>query len=142
MLKILNPEKRLPSHRKVVLMVNNFGGLSVLELNVIAEEVVKQLSSCNVEIRRTLVGTFVTSLDGPGFSVTVFGLDDGIEELLNEQTTAPAWPNYLQIPRFENGDEGSHKASTNGDLSTCSLGDTIQCKLSLAIFQSQQLQMI
>jgi dihydroxyacetone kinase len=92
-------------------MINNLGGLSVLELNVIAGEVVDQLESKGFYIRRlcthlffhdmctiianheSVVGTFVSSLDGPGFSITLLKLHTGFEELLNSITTAPAWPN-------------------------------------------------
>jgi dihydroxyacetone kinase len=43
-----------------------------------------------------VVGTFVTSLNGPGFSVTVLKIQPGFEELLNAKTTAPAWPNVVE----------------------------------------------
>jgi dihydroxyacetone kinase len=83
------------SGNKVALMVNNLGGLSVLELGVIAEEVVQQLIARGICIARSLVGTFVTSLDGPGFSVTLLQLDDQLEELLDAPTTASAWPRSI-----------------------------------------------
>lgn len=80
---------------RVALMVNNLGGLSVLELGVIVEDVVKQVGDWGIKIERCLQGTFVTSLDGPGFSVTVLQLDDELEELLDAPTTAPAWPRSI-----------------------------------------------
>lgn len=81
--------------QRVALMVNNLGGLSVLELGIIADEVVSQLGSRDIKIARSLVGTFVTSLDGPGFSVTLLELDEELEELLDAPTTAPAWPRSI-----------------------------------------------
>ncbi|UPL03744.1 hypothetical protein LCI18_014678 [Fusarium solani-melongenae] len=81
--------------QRVTLMVNNLGGLSVLELGIIADEVVSQLGSRDIKIARSLVGTFVTSLDGPGFSVTLLELDEELEELLDAPTTAPAWPRSI-----------------------------------------------
>lgn len=78
--------------QRVALMVNNMGGLSVLELEVIAEELVRQLGARDMLIERNLVGTFVTSLDAPGFSVTLLQLDEELEQLLDAPTTAPAWP--------------------------------------------------
>lgn len=74
-------------------MINNLGGLSVLELNVITEEVTTQLLDTSLDIRRVLIGTFVTSLDGPGFSVTLLQLHPGFERLLDATTNASAWPN-------------------------------------------------
>lgn len=63
---------------------------------MIAEEVLDQLLKAGLDIRRVLVGTFVTSLDGPGFSVTVLKLQERFEVLLNTRTTAPAWPNHVE----------------------------------------------
>lgn len=79
----------------MAVMVNNLGGLSVLELSVIAEEVLHQLHARGVDVARSLSGTFVTSLDGPGFSVTLMGLDDELLPLLDAPTAAPAWPRRL-----------------------------------------------
>ncbi|KAF5620004.1 regulatory for the arginine catabolic pathway [Fusarium sp. NRRL 52700] len=81
--------------QRVALMVNNLGGLSVLEIGVVADEVVKQLTKRSIHIERSLVGTFVTSLDGPGFSVTLLSLDDELTDLLDAPTTAPAWPRSI-----------------------------------------------
>ncbi|KAH7127567.1 Dak1 domain-containing protein [Dactylonectria macrodidyma] len=82
--------------QRVALMVNNLGGLSVLELGVVADEVVRQLvESRGVAIDRCLVGTFVTSLDAPGFSATLLRLDDELAELLDAPTAAPAWPRSI-----------------------------------------------
>ena len=81
--------------QKVALMVNNLGGLSELELGVIADETVRQLGERKIQIERSLVGTFVTSLDGPGFSVTLLQLDDELTKLLDAPTTAPAWPRSI-----------------------------------------------
>ncbi|RBQ77129.1 hypothetical protein FVER14953_10244 [Fusarium verticillioides] len=81
--------------RRVALMVNNLGGLSVLEIGVVADEVVRQLVQRSIHIERSLVGTFITSLDGPGFSVTLLSLDDELRDLLDAPTTAPAWPRSI-----------------------------------------------
>lgn len=85
----------LTSQTRVALMVNNLGGLSVLEMTVIAEEVLKQVTAKGLRVSRSLTGTFVTSLDGPGFSITVLEVDIEIEQLLDAPTSAPAWPRKL-----------------------------------------------
>ncbi|KFZ01152.1 hypothetical protein V501_10179 [Pseudogymnoascus sp. VKM F-4519 (FW-2642)] len=88
----------LDKGRPIATMINNLGGLSILELHIIANEVIGQLEAAGFDIRRTLVGTFVSSLDGPGFSVTILELDPLTESLLNDHTTAPAWPNITGTP--------------------------------------------
>ncbi|KAF1989916.1 Dak1-domain-containing protein [Aulographum hederae CBS 113979] len=77
---------------KIAVMINNLGGLSVLELSVIADEVLLQLSKKVSRIHRVFVGTFVTSLDGPGVSITLCKLDDESESLLDAPTAVNAWP--------------------------------------------------
>ena len=86
------------SGQNVGLIVNNLGGLSVLELNVVTDEILRQLQTQHPEIcvLRLMVGTFLTSLDGPGFSITLLRLDDPeILSLLDDPTTAPAWPHQV-----------------------------------------------
>lgn len=74
------------------VMINNLGGLSVLELHSVADEVLRQLSTHVPEIRKVFIGSFVTSLDGPGISVTLLQLDSELENLLDAPTTVHAWP--------------------------------------------------
>ena len=83
----------------VAVMVNNLGGLSPLEISVVAEEVHRQLELRSIIVKRFMFGTFVTALDGPGFSVTLLGLDDELLSLLDAPTTAPSWPkSILTVP--------------------------------------------
>ncbi|KAK4152584.1 Dak1 domain-containing protein, partial [Chaetomidium leptoderma] len=76
----------------VAVMINNLGGLSVLELQIVADEILRQLCSQIPNIRRVFIGTFVTALDGPGVSVTLLGLDSELDALLVAPTTVNAWP--------------------------------------------------
>ncbi|KAF8518010.1 dihydroxyacetone kinase [Hysterangium stoloniferum] len=86
---------------EVVLMVNNLGGLSELELSGIARETVSQLRNKNVRVRRLLQGSFMTSLNMPGFSLTLLLLPrsgesapanaSDILSLLDEKSNAPGW---------------------------------------------------
>ena len=77
---------------ETVLLVNNLGGVSVLELGGITNEVVNQLSS-NYGIKpvRILAGTFMTSLNGLGFSVSLLKVQDtGVGKSMLELLDAPA----------------------------------------------------
>ncbi|KAI5120375.1 hypothetical protein M0805_006897 [Coniferiporia weirii] len=85
---------------EVVLMVNNLGGLSELELSGIAGETVKILRE-KAKIHRVLVGSFMTSLNMPGFSLTLLLLPRASETsappihklltLLDERVNVPGW---------------------------------------------------
>ncbi|KAI9167921.1 Dihydroxyacetone kinase 2 [Paramyrothecium foliicola] len=81
-----------PIEGGVAVMINNLGGLSVLELHVVADEVLRQLGRAVPQIRRVFIGAFVTALDGPGVSVTLLKLDSELEALLDAPTTVNAWP--------------------------------------------------
>jgi len=72
---------------EVVLLVNNLGGVSVLELGGITTEVVKQLEVWGIRPVRILSGTFMTSLNGLGFSIT----------LLNVVNTEIGGPSMIQL---------------------------------------------
>ncbi|RYP88153.1 hypothetical protein DL769_000345 [Monosporascus sp. CRB-8-3] len=76
----------------VAVMINNLGGLSLLELQVIADEILQQLSDRVVAISRVFIGTPVTALDGPGVSVTLLKLDDELQTFLDAPTAVNAWP--------------------------------------------------
>ncbi|KAK9236020.1 Dak1 domain-containing protein [Lipomyces kononenkoae] len=72
----------------VVLMINNLGGLSPLELGAITNEVVGQLTSRRLRPTYLFSGTYMTSLDGPGFSITLLKASDTVLGYLDVPTKA------------------------------------------------------
>ncbi|KAF9869569.1 dihydroxyacetone kinase [Colletotrichum karsti] len=92
---------------EVTLLINNYGGLSVLELGALTDEVQSQLASTwNIKPCRTLSGTFETSLNAPGFSISLVNISAAARQssasaaellnLLDRQTTAVSWPNIIR----------------------------------------------
>lgn len=88
----------LTSHSdQMVLLINNLGSLSVLELGAIAS-IVRQALHDNFgkSLIRIYCGTFMTSLNGPGFSISLLNVHDleisnTMIELLDAQTDVPGW---------------------------------------------------
>jgi dihydroxyacetone kinase len=83
---------------EVVLLVNNLGGVSPLELGGITNEVVEHLErEYKIKPVRILAGTFMTSLNGLGFSISLLRVaDTGISgasmlELLDAPAEASGW---------------------------------------------------
>lgn len=84
---------------EVVLLVNNLGGVSPLELAGITNEVVEQLEgSYKINPVRILTGTFMTSLNGLGFSISLLKVADlqlssgpSLLELLDAPAEASGW---------------------------------------------------
>jgi len=95
---MLNPSDKdraflsLSESDETVLLVNNLGGVSVLEMGGITNEVVTQLSE-NYSIKpvRILSGTYMTSLNGLGFSVSLLKIQGtGVGKSMLELLDAPA----------------------------------------------------
>jgi dihydroxyacetone kinase-like protein len=61
---------------EVILFVNGMGATPVIELYVMYAEVAKLLEAAGVRVVRSLVGSYITSLDMAGCSVTVLKADD------------------------------------------------------------------
>lgn len=62
----------------VLLFVNGFGGTPAMELYLMYHAAAAELAKLGVKIARSLVGSYVTSLDMAGCSLTVTALDDEI----------------------------------------------------------------
>ncbi|KAF4871631.1 Dihydroxyacetone kinase 1 [Colletotrichum siamense] len=84
---------RIQKEDKVVLMINNLGGLSQLELGAIANEVISQLREGHgIQPRRVLSGTYMSSLNGLGFSITLLKVvDESWVQLIDASTEASGW---------------------------------------------------
>lgn len=63
--------------QEVVLLVNGFGGTPLLELYVMVHAARKVLQGAGVRVARHLTGSYVTSLEMAGCSITVSAVDAG-----------------------------------------------------------------
>ena len=76
-----------------ILLVNGFGGTPLMELYLMYHAARSRLERRGIRVRRSLVGTFVTSLEMAGCSITVSLLDDEIARLWDApvHTAALRW---------------------------------------------------
>ncbi|XP_029207426.2 LOW QUALITY PROTEIN: triokinase/FMN cyclase-like [Acropora millepora] len=89
----------LKSGDSVALVVNNLGGTSVLELNIVAGAAIKYLTKQKgISVDRVYTGSFMTSLEMAGVSITILHLDETRSRCLDQTTTAPAWPRVSVSP--------------------------------------------
>lgn len=101
---------------EVVLLVNNLGSTSNLELFAIQSIVVNQLiDNFNIKPVRIYTGCFTTALDGPGFSITLLNATKAggkeILKCLDLPTSAPGWNSHLATTIWDEknaGDFNSH----------------------------------
>jgi dihydroxyacetone kinase-like protein len=65
----------LKSGQEVILLVNGFGGTPLLELYLMVNATHKLLKGAGVKVARHLTGSYVTSLEMAGCSITVSAVD-------------------------------------------------------------------
>ncbi|PWC07867.1 dihydroxyacetone kinase subunit DhaK [Mycetocola zhujimingii] len=78
---------------RVLLLVNGMGGTPLVELYIVYRHAAEVLAGRGIEITRSLVGNYTTSLEMQGCSLTVLRLDDELTELWDApvQTAALRW---------------------------------------------------
>ncbi len=81
----------LPFQRgdEVLAFVNGMGGTPLIELYVVYNEVNKYLSGMGVKISRNLIGSYITSLEMAGCSITLLKLDSELTKLWDAPVKTP-----------------------------------------------------
>jgi dihydroxyacetone kinase-like protein len=74
----------------VLAFVNGMGGTPLIELYLLYNEVDTQLRAAGVEPVRNLVGSYITSLEMAGASITLLELDDELTALWDAPVHTPA----------------------------------------------------
>ncbi len=74
----------------VLLLVNGFGGTPLIELYLMVNAAERLLKAAGLTVSRHLTGSYVTSLDMAGCSITVTVLDDQLTALWDASVHTPA----------------------------------------------------
>ena len=80
----------LGSGDTVLAFMNGMGGSPLIELYLMYNEVTRILTGHGVSIARSLVGSYITSLEMAGCSVTLLRLDDEMLNLWDAPVSTPA----------------------------------------------------
>jgi len=75
---------------KVLAFVNGMGGTPLIELYLLYHEVDRKLRAAGLEPVRNLIGSYITSLEMAGASLTVLELDDELIRLWDAPVHTPA----------------------------------------------------
>ena len=86
----LEEDLKLKKGEDVVLLINGFGGTPLQELYILNNSVNKALEADGINIYRTIVGNFMTSIDMAGGSITVLRVDDELKKLVDYPVNTPA----------------------------------------------------
>ncbi|WP_010532143.1 dihydroxyacetone kinase subunit DhaK [Lentibacillus jeotgali] len=79
------------SDADVAVMVNGLGSTPEMELYIVNKKVQTVLSENGINVYKTFVGEYMTSLEMAGCSVTLLKLDDELKQLLDEPSNALAF---------------------------------------------------
>ncbi|OAX85514.1 dihydroxyacetone kinase [Emergomyces africanus] len=101
---------------KFVLLINNLGAVSTLELSAVTAEVTSQLErDYQIKPVRIIQGTFLTSLNGMGFSISLLRLVDtglgpgkSLLELLDAPAEAVGWSAPVPTSTWENQSDATY----------------------------------
>ncbi len=74
---------------QVLAFVNGMGGTPLIELYVVYNELVKICAGRGVKITRNLIGSYITSLEMAGTSITLLRLDDDLTRLWDAPVKTP-----------------------------------------------------
>jgi dihydroxyacetone kinase len=86
------PHLNLSPGSKVAVLLNNLGGVSELEMAIMSKEIIRNLLARSITPIRFYCGTFMSSLDMAGVSISLLHLDDDDSDLLryiDSITSAP-----------------------------------------------------
>lgn len=122
----------IKSSDKIVLFMNNLGATSMLEFAGATNEVVRQLKEdYSLTPIRVITGTFLTSLDGLGWSASILRLEDtglgsgkSMLELIDAPAEAVGWAGTGVATSTWEGDNSAifeHSATDTADLSKTNL---------------------
>lgn len=86
------------STEQVVVLVNNLGGSTPMELYLAINDIHTQLQSRNMNIQRLYVGEFMSALDMKGLSVTVMRVrEERVLNWLDAETFTAGWVSIKQF---------------------------------------------
>jgi dihydroxyacetone kinase-like protein len=81
----------IQSGEEVVVLVNGLGGTPLMEQFIVNRKVNEILTKKGIKIYSTNVGTFMSSIEMAGFSVSVLKLDSEIKKYYDAKANTIAW---------------------------------------------------
>ena len=93
---------------QVAVTMNNLGGLSAVEMHVLARKVIMDLEKKDILVDRFYLGHLMTSLDMCGFNMNILKLTNVITSCLDADTNAPAWPKISVSTKSDHSRRNDH----------------------------------
>ena len=84
---------KLNDKDQVCVMINSLGATPLEELYIISRRVHENFSKLKIEIIKTYVGRYATSMEMAGMSITTLNLNDNIKKHIFAKSECPFWNN-------------------------------------------------
>ena len=91
--EIIFKDFELLSKDKVSIMINSLGATPLEELYIVSKRVNEIFSKLEIDIVKSYVGRYATSLEMAGMSITVLKLNDDLSKALLDYSECPFWTN-------------------------------------------------
>jgi len=91
--KIIFEDFELSNSDKVSIMINSLGATPLEELYIVSKRVNEIFSKKNIEIVKSYVGRYATSLEMAGMSISILKLDNDLKKALLDHSECPFWIN-------------------------------------------------
>jgi dihydroxyacetone kinase-like protein len=91
--KIILNDFELSNKDKVSIMINSLGATPLEELYIVSKRVKEIFSKLEIDIVKTYVGRYATSLEMAGMSISVLKLDNDLHKALLDHSECPFWIN-------------------------------------------------
>ena len=91
--EIIFKDFELLSKDKVSIMINSLGATPLEELYIVSKRVNEIFSKLEIDIVKSYVGRYATSLEMAGMSITVLKLNDDLSKALLDRSECPFWIN-------------------------------------------------
>ena len=91
--EIIFKDFELLSKDKVSIMINSLGATPLEELYIVSKRVNEIFSKLEIDIVKSFVGRYATSLEMAGMSITVLKLNDDLSKALLDHSECPFWNN-------------------------------------------------
>ena len=84
---------KLNDKDQVCIMINSLGATPLEELYIVSKRVHENFSKLKIEITKSYVGRYATSMEMAGLSITVLKLDNELKKYLLSPSECPFWIN-------------------------------------------------
>ena len=91
MYRKLSKELDLMEDDEIVLMVNGMGATPISELYILNHDFTNLLNENKINIHKTMVGNYMTSLDMAGASISILKLDNELKTLFDAKADSVTW---------------------------------------------------